>query len=78
MIIPCISPDYPLIHAVMRMNETKIRQMPVVERLDETRLVGLLSMTDIVRAQALAARDAGALDRTSTPPFTEEDETLKA
>jgi len=42
--------------------------MPVVQPLDHGRLVGLLSMTDIVRAQALAARDAGAVDRTSTPP----------
>ena len=72
----CLSPDYPLIRAVMRMNETKTRQMPVVEGIDETQIVGLLSMTDIVRAQALAAKEAGALDRTST--FAEERETLEA
>jgi CIC family chloride channel protein len=74
---PCLSPDYPLLHAVMRMNATKTRQMPVVQPIDRTRLVGLLSMTDIVRAQALAAKDAGAIDRTSTPPFAEERETLE-
>jgi hypothetical protein len=34
-------------------------------------------MTDIVRAQAVAAKDAGAIDRTSTPPFAEERETLE-
>ena len=74
--MPWLSPDYPLIRAAMSMNETKTRQMPVVER-DRRRLVGLLSMTDIVRAQAVAAKDAGALDRTSTPPFAEERETLE-
>jgi len=62
---------------IERMNETKTRQMPVVQRIDQTRLVGLLSMTDIVRAQAVAARDAGALDRTATPTFAEERETLE-
>jgi len=61
----------------MRMSETKTRQMPVVQGSEETRLVGLLSMTDIVRAQALAAKDAGALDRPATPAFAEERETLE-
>jgi CBS domain-containing protein len=60
------------------MHETKTRQMPVVQGTDQMRLVGLLSMTDIVRAQALAAKDAGEVDRTSTPPFAEERETLEA
>ena len=72
-----VSPDYPLIRAVMRMNERNTRQLPVVHRLDETRLVGLLTMTDIVRAQARAARDAGAVDRTNVPTFAEERETLE-
>jgi len=76
--IPCLSPGYPLIQAAMQMNETKTRQMPVVQGVEQMQLVGLLSMTDIVRAQALAAKDAGALDRTSTPPFAEERETLEA
>ena len=76
--MPCLSPSYPLIRAAMRMSETKTRQMPVVQGVEQTRLVGLLSMTDIVRAQALAAKDAGALDRTATPPFAEERETLES
>jgi CBS domain-containing protein len=75
--MPCLSPDYPLISAVMRMNETKTRQMPVVQQIDQKRLVGLLSLTDIVRAQAVAAKDAGALDRTAPPTFAEERETLE-
>jgi len=66
-----------LIRAAMRMSETKMRQMPVVQGVEETRLVGLLSMTDIVRAQAVAAKDAGALDRAATPPFAEERKTLE-
>jgi CIC family chloride channel protein len=75
--MPCLSPDYPLISAVLRMNETKTRQMPVVQQIDQKRLVGLLSLTDIVRAQAVAAKDAGALDRTAPPTFAEERETLE-
>jgi len=75
--IPSLSPEYPLLRAAMRMNETKTRQMPVLRRFDQTQLVGLLSMTDIVRAQALAAKDAGALDHAATPPFAEERETLE-
>lgn len=73
-----VPPDYPLIRAVMRMNERNIRQLAVVHRLDQTQLVGLLTMTDIVRAQARAAGDAGALDRTNVPPFAEERNTLEA
>jgi chloride channel protein, CIC family len=76
--MPSLSPESPLISAVMRMNEMKIRQMPVVERTGQKQLVGLLSLTDIVRAQALAAKDAGAEDRPTTPPFAEERETLGA
>jgi CIC family chloride channel protein len=72
-----VASDYPLIRAVMRMNERNTRQLPVVHRLDETRLVGLLTMTDIVRAQARAAREAGAVDRTNVPTFAEERETLE-
>lgn len=72
-----VSPDSPLIRAVMRMNERNTRQLPVVHRLDDTRLIGLLTMTDIVRAQARAATDAGAVDRTNVPTFAEERETLE-
>ena len=61
----------------MRMNETKTRQMPGVQESEQTQLVGLLGMSDIVRAQAVAAKDAGALDRTATPAFAEEGETLE-
>jgi chloride channel protein, CIC family len=75
--VPALSPDYPLIRAAMHMNETNTRQMPVVQDDDPTQLVGLLSLTDIVRAQALAAKDAGALDRASPPVFAEERETLE-
>jgi CBS domain-containing protein len=75
---PSVSPDDPLIRAVMRMNETNTRQMPVIPRLDHARIVRLLSMTDVVRAQALTAKDAGAFDRTASPEFAEERETLDA
>jgi predicted transcriptional regulator len=72
--IPFLSPDSPLIGAAMRMHETKTRQMPVVQGSE---LVGLLTMTDIVAAQALAAKDASGMDRTATPAFAEERTTLE-
>src|ERR1051326_216008 len=70
--MPCLAPGYPLIRAAMSMSETKTRQMPVVQGAEQTQLVGLLSMTDIVRAQALAAKDAGGLDHTETRPLSGE------
>ncbi|HYY97529.1 MAG TPA: chloride channel protein, partial [Pyrinomonadaceae bacterium] len=62
-----VFPDQPLVRAVVRMNHTGARQLAVVARGDERRLVGLLTMTDVVRAQARAALDAGEMERTLTP-----------
>ncbi len=58
---PHVLPDYPLVSAVMRMNEAKVRQVAVLERTNGQRLLGLLTMTDILRAQASAAANADAL-----------------
>jgi chloride channel protein, CIC family len=48
--------DDPLIRAVVRMNALGTRHLPVVAEGEPT-LVGLLTMSDVFRAQALAATD---------------------
>lgn len=63
-----VYPDQPLVRAVVRMTHTGARQLAVVSR-DERRLVGILTMSDVVRAQARAALDAGEIERTVTPEF---------
>ncbi|MGB9181348.1 MAG: chloride channel protein [Pyrinomonadaceae bacterium] len=73
----CIFPDQPLVRAVVHMERSNVRQLAVLERGDDQRLIGLLTMSDIVLAQARVARDAGEADRTSTPDFTSAKETLK-
>lgn len=62
-----VFPDQPLVRAVVRMNHSGMRQLAVLERGDERRLVGVLTMSDVVRAQARAALDAGELERTVMP-----------
>ena len=64
-----VYPDQPLVRAVVRMNYSGARQLAVLARGDERRLVGLLTMSDVVRAQARAALDAGEIDRTVPPAF---------
>jgi chloride channel protein, CIC family len=70
---PEVLAEFPLVRAVLRMNEAKVRQLAVVKRNDGNRLLGLLTMTDILRAQATAAQDAGAIDRTVLPDYVEEE-----
>jgi CIC family chloride channel protein len=65
-----VYPDQPLVRAVVRMNHSGLRQLAVLARGDDCRLVGILTMSDVVRAQARAAVEAGELDRTVTPDFT--------
>jgi CIC family chloride channel protein len=72
-----VFPDQPLVRAVVRMNRSKARQLAVVARGDGKFLLGLLTMSDIVRAQARAALDAGELDKTVTPDFGGERESLE-
>jgi CBS domain-containing protein len=47
--------DEPLVRAVIRMNDLGTRQLLVVDAGSGTRLVGVLSMSDVVRAYASAA-----------------------
>jgi CIC family chloride channel protein len=56
-------PDDPLIRAVVRMNAVGSRQLPVVER-GAQRLLGILAMADIFRAQAQAADGSEIVTKT--------------
>lgn len=74
---PALIPaDAPLLRAVVSMNELGVRQLVVVDAATETRLVGVLSMTDLLRAHARAApaarieRTSVELARVSRPPET--------
>jgi CIC family chloride channel protein len=53
-------PDQPLVDAVMLLDQLETRQIAVVERANPSHLTGLLSLSDVVRAQAQAARVAGS------------------
>ena len=50
--------DAPLLRAVVTMNELGLRHLLVVDAETETRLIGVLTMSDIVRAHAQAAASA--------------------
>lgn len=64
-----VFPDQLLVRAIVHMNRSNLRQLAVLERGDDRRLVGLLTMSDIVRAQARAALDAGEADKTIAPDY---------
>lgn len=51
-------PDQPLVTIMMHMNRSKTRQVAVVERGDGRRLAGIISMSDVIRAQAHAVTNA--------------------
>ena len=53
-----IYPDELLNAAVVKMNNSKIRQLAVIEHGNEQKFLGILTMTDIVRAQAEAIGNA--------------------
>jgi CIC family chloride channel protein len=63
--------EYPLVRATVRMDKSGVRQLAVVDRQNGNKLVGLLTMSDIVRAHAQAAVNAGDPDRTMVPDLGE-------
>lgn len=63
-----LRPDQPLAEAVVKMNELGVRQMAVVAEDDPTRLLGLLAMSDVMRAQARASMAAIGQDPRPPPP----------
>ena len=52
-----VFPDYSLSRAIVRMNQAKTIKMLVVERDESKKLLGILTMSDIVRVQAEALTD---------------------
>ena len=68
--------EYPLVRATVRMDKSGVRQLAVIDRKNGNKLIGLLTMSDIVRAHAHAAVEAGDPDRTMVPEFTEAVEVL--
>lgn len=64
---PRTKADDTLVRAVVTMEKSGARQLGVIDPGDGNRLIGLLTMSDIVRAHARAAMDAGAADRTEAP-----------
>ena len=63
--------EYPLVRATVRMDKAGVRQLAVIDRNDGNKLIGMLTMSDIVRAHAHAAVEAGDPDRTVTADLTE-------
>lgn len=64
--------DYSLSRAIVRMNESKTLRVAVVERETE-KLLGILTMSDIVRAQAEAFNDKSDPEWTALPNVAEPD-----
>jgi CIC family chloride channel protein len=69
-------PDQPLLDAVILMDQQETRQIGVVARADSARLVGLLALSDIVRAQARVARSSAQGKHAETFDLSEVGETL--
>src|SRR5262249_40194036 len=60
---PHIQQEDILVRVVVKMERSGSRQFAVVEEKDGNKLIGLLTMSDIVRAHARAAIDAEEYDR---------------
>jgi chloride channel protein, CIC family len=53
-------PDHTLDTVLLKMGQQELSLLPIVSRIDQTRLLGVISMRDVVRAQArLAAVENG-------------------
>lgn len=68
-----VYPDHTLSQAVVRMNGAKTLQLAVIERNGERKLIGIITMSDIVRAQAEAIGQSSELEKSLTPDFEEID-----
>jgi CBS domain-containing protein len=60
---PQVQPEDTLVRAVVKMERSGSRQLAVVKERDGNKLIGLLTMSDVVRAHARAAIDAEEYDR---------------
>jgi H+/Cl- antiporter ClcA len=59
-------PDEPLRHVMERMATTGLTRMPVVDRADASRMVGLISLTDLLRARQRTLDDERVRERVLT------------
>ena len=62
-----IYPDDYLSRAIVKMNQAKTLQLAVIERRHEHKLVGIITMSDIVRAQAQALEQVSSIDDSLIP-----------
>jgi len=53
-------PDHTLDRVMLKLGQEELSLLPVVSRTDPTRLVGVISMRDVVRAQARLVQDEAA------------------
>jgi CIC family chloride channel protein len=67
-----VEADHKLVRAIVRMEKSGVRHLAVVDRRHGSKLIGLLTMSDVVRAHARAALEAGDPDRTVAPAFSDE------
>lgn len=67
---PHVQADDSLVRAVVKMERSGSRQLAVLDAKDSHRLIGLLTMSDVVRAHARAAIDAGDYDRPELPALS--------
>ena len=68
---PVIEVDDTLVRAVVKMDRSTARQLAVVDSKNN-KLIGLLTMSDVVRAHARAAVAVGDAVQSVSPPFSEE------
>jgi CIC family chloride channel protein len=77
LLTPCphVFAEQPLVRAAVRMEQSNSRQLAVLDKKGSNKFVGLLTMSDIVRAHAQAALQADP-HRSVSPEFTEAAELL--
>jgi CIC family chloride channel protein len=74
---PHVRPEDTLVRAVIKMERSGSRQLAVVEPGNGNRLIGLLTMSDVVRAHARAAMDAEDYDHPELPALSGSAQLLK-
>jgi CIC family chloride channel protein len=70
---PChtVFPDNPLMRAVIRMNQQQVGILIVTDRSPQARAIGIVTLADVVNAQARAAMDSGLSDKSIVPGFAD-------
>ena len=74
--VKLVHPDYSLSRAIVRMNQARAIKIMVIERGESKKLLGILTMSDIVRVQAEALsgkNERENLEWTAIPNVTEPD-----